>query len=136
MNDRKYNFAESFFLRKNLLLGSTFSALISNYFKSKFLWLKMQKTVQEIQLIPFINLFLQFFTPKTWFVFKKRQNSEHLKVFLAYIFCFRCFSKFWCWFLAFTEGVKSASLKQILARPFFIFYQPYESIIFYLAGFF
>ena len=48
---------------------------------------------------------------------------------ISHLFCFRCFSKFLCWFLAFTKGGKSASPK------IFIFYHPYESINFWPAGF-
>ena len=56
-----------------------------------------------------------------------------------HLFCFRSFSKFWCWFLAFTKGGKSASLEAILTgKNFsskFYSYQTYESINFQPAGF-
>ena len=52
---------------------------------------------------------------------------------------FRCFSKFYCWFLTFIKGGKSACPEVILAgKKFlqnFIFFHPFESINFQPAGF-
>ena len=45
-----------------------------------------------------------------------------------HLFCFRCFSKYWCWFLAFTKGGKSACPKGILAKKNFLFFHPFKSI--------
>ena len=47
--------------------------------------------------------------------FSKGVTIGTFKRLIAHLFCFRCFLKNLCWFLAFTKGRKSASPEAILA---------------------
>ena len=90
-------------------------------------------------LINTFNLkFLYFLSQKLDF-FQNKQNSKTIKRLMAHLFFQVRFSKSWCWFLAFTKDVKSASHKQFWQEKkfnqIFIFYHPYESLDFCSAGF-
>ena len=90
------------------------------FWKKSFDGVKRKNCTKEIlifsknQIITFTTSFGNFYHQNLIF-FKNKQNFDCL-IFVL----FKVFFKNLCWFLPFTEGGKSASPKQILARNFFL----------------